>query len=269
MEIPGAPINPGLCVFPTEGESQWESFQSILARILAGNVSKTITDPQLMTTYELLCFRNGIKLIRSPTKPTKGYEKGQRVIFYSPAGTTHYKAITEDDKVKNPYDYFQASGTQGFCQMFAFFLAVSSLDGFQPVVQRPNVDLINFNKISSNNHVCCIRTIQIIQSFPEILDRFRAEFNEIMMDVNPARNYTHYGIKPGTTADIFLRDFLIINSDIRNVKYYVYNNPLNGDPVRTFTIEKALVTGGRKPRKTRRKKLSKFNQRTRTAIFNF
>jgi hypothetical protein len=242
MEVESS-VNDSLCVEPTEGEPQWESFQSILARILAANVSKIITDPKLMSTYELICSKYGIKLILSRLKPTKGYQQGDKVIFYSKAATTHYKAITEDNKVRNPYDYFQASGTQGFCQMFAFFLTVNSLDGFQQVVQTPVVDLINFNKIASNNYVCCIRTIQLIQSSPEILDRFRAEFNEIMMDKD-SRNY--YGIKPETTPDIFLRDFLIINSDIRNVKYYVFNHALNGDPHRTFTIENALASGGGK-----------------------
>jgi hypothetical protein len=250
MEVESS-INSALCVVPTEGEPQWESFQSILTRILAGNVSKIIIDPKLMTTYELLCSKYGIKLILSRLKPTKGYQQGNKVIFYSKAATTHYKAITVDNKVRNPYDYFQASGTQGFCQMFAFFLAINSLDGFQVVVQTPIVDLINFNKIALNNHVCCIRTIQLIQSSPDILDRFTREFNEIMIDKD-SRNY--YGIKPGTTSDIFLRDFLIINSDIRNVKYYVYNSPLNGDPARTFTIEKALASGGKR-RKTKRRKL--------------
>lgn len=245
MEVESS-INSGLCVVPTEGEPQWESFQSILTRILAANVSKIITDPKLMSTYELICSKYGIKLILSRTKPKKGYKQGNKVIFYSKAATTHYKAITQDNKVRNPYDYFQASGTQGFCQMFAFFLAINSLDGFQQVVQTPVVDLINFNKIASNNYVCCIRTIQLIQSSPEILDRFRAEFNEIMINKD---SRTYYGIKSETTPDIFLRDFLVINSDIRNVKYYVFNHALNGDPHRTFTIENALASGGGKRRK--------------------
>jgi len=245
MEVESS-INSGLCIVPTEGEPQWESFQSILTRILAANVSKIITDPKLMSTYELICSKYGIKLILSRTKPKKGYKQGNKVIFYSKAATTHYKAITQDNKVRNPYDYFQASGTQGFCQMFAFFLAINSLDGFQQVVQTPVVDLINFNKIASNNYVCCIRTIQLIQSSPEILDRFRAEFNEIMINKD---SRTYYGIKSETTPDIFLRDFLVINSDIRNVKYYVFNHALNGDPHRTFTIENALASGGGKRRK--------------------
>ena len=116
------PINRKLSVIPTGNESQFEAFQSIIAYIMSASIDQKNVTPQNMSPYELLCKIHKITL--TVKKPTKPQMKNKLFIVFKGKKITHYIAYV-NGKPRNPYKFYQAKDTQGFCQMFAFFLCVS------------------------------------------------------------------------------------------------------------------------------------------------
>ena len=108
------PVNYELCVLPSmkERESQFEAFQSILAYMLNANEGSPYT--------ELLKKHNIHLSLLSKTK--EGMEDKDGIYYKRPyRGSTHY-IVKKEGKVIDPYDEYQPQGTQGFCQLFAFFI---------------------------------------------------------------------------------------------------------------------------------------------------
>ena len=226
-------INKELSIKPTGTESQYEAFQSIFAYIMAGDI-----DPP--SAYKLLCLSSNIQLTNNkPIDRTTRNKKSvtnmisNKLIYYdNTKTTTHYIGYLNDEE-RNPYNYYQANGTQGFCQMFAYFLVMNDIHGFQIVDQSKKIDINNFNKLAINTQLCAEKAIKLLITNKDIYTRFEEQFNEIMMnkrlsledDHNDNRRY--YGINPGTTCDKYIKDFIIINSDINNIKNYIVDQPLN------------------------------------------
>jgi hypothetical protein len=256
-----------LCVLPSDPktiESQYEAFQSIFAKIMGGR-EKNDTGPK--RPYEVLCDIAHITLGMSNTKP-QGIPVGTKLIFFKKPirGSTHYKAVTANGEVKDPYTLYQAKDTQGFCQMFAFFLAIGDEAGFQIVDQSKKIDNINFDKLWQNTRVCFNKCLPILQR-PDIYSLFAQEFNTIMTSIDPNENAAYYGIKPGTTVNTYLNDFIKINGNEKAIKFYIYDLPLVGykvgapkqniwDYIQT-SDDTTDMNGGRRKKKTKRSKTKK------------
>lgn len=259
-----------LCVLPSDPktlESQYEAFQSIFAKIMGGREKK---DNGPKRPYEVLCDIANIHLGMSDTKP-RGFPAGTKVIFFGKpvGGSTHYKAVNASGEVKDPYTLYQATGTQGFCQMFAFFLAIGDEAGFQIVDQHKKIDNANFDKLWQNTKVCFDKCIPILQR-SDIYTLFTQEFNTIMTSIDPSENAAYYGIKPGTGVNTYLNDFIKINGNQKAIKFYIYDLPLVGykvnapkqniwDYIHSSDDTQDMMNGGRR-KKTKSKSKTKKRQ---------
>lgn len=214
-ETSAYPVNPSLCVIPTGTESQYESFQSIFANIMSSNIPPRIAPEQKadMSPYELLCFNKNIKLY---TLQKPNYSKGNG-IYFEPGGITHYIAF--NNSIQNPYDKYQAKNTQGFCQMFAFFMYLGDTGSFQVVDQAKKIDIENFKLLSNNTYTCGLKSIKVLRENPDVYAKFKEDFNALVPDAE-------YGIKPGTTLEKYLSDFEKLS--LKSAMYYMYDQPLVG-----------------------------------------
>ena len=213
-----------LCVFPTGSEPQYESFQSIFARIMGATypIQKNINK---FNAYELLCLKYDIKLMNE--KPKKSdFKKHERIIYFKnpKSGSTHYIAYLNGKKL-DPYDYFQAKGTQGFCQMFSFFLVIDDTHLFEKVDQTKKINEENFNKLTKNTQNCFTKSLEIIKGNKDVLELFKTEFNYIK-DFEA----DYYGISKAKSMSFnkYISDFVKINNNLTSVKHYIYDLPLKG-----------------------------------------
>ena len=182
------PYNEGLCVLPGppdkkgERESQYEAFLSIYSGTMAGDL------------YKNLCDKNGIilhELNTTPGIPKEKLEKkkineinnnpqylnGSSHIIVFVQKITHYKAYVKGEKLYDPYHYWQSPNTHGFCQTFAFYLALKygtnpnrvTIPTFQDI---PTATLDNqvsiFNAYVCNTAKCGIAIMQYIKKHTDI-----------------------------------------------------------------------------------------------------
>ena len=211
-----------LCVLPNDGESQYEAFQSIFAVIMsAAFKSSKKKKNKHITPYEMLCKKYKIKLIPSTHRPAV-IGPGKRIIWYLPEAETHYIANVDGIEY-DPYNQLQAIDTQGFCQMFAFILAIGDVDGFIPADQTKKINETNFNILANNTQLCCTKSILYLESNSEIQAQFEKDFSHLMINERVER-----GLKEGTTLTQYLNDFKRINDRLTCVKAYIYDQPLYG-----------------------------------------
>ena len=214
--------NPKLCIFPTDNESQYEAFQAIIADIMYANFPPETSESK-MSAYELLCQINDIKLI-TPTPTQNDKKKYDKIIYFSGKATTHYKGF-RNKTILDPYYFYQAEKTQGFCQLFAYFLVMEETNGFKLVDQTRKIDVENFNKLAHNTQLCAKKFLELLDTNSLIKERFKMYFE---YNVKQPKYIKKHGIKEGTSCDTFLSDFENINDDLNNVKHYIYDQPLKG-----------------------------------------
>ena len=210
------PLNPKLCVMPTEkeDESQYEAFQSVIAAIMSANIGQGADTP-----YTLLCEKSGIQLVEGKIPPANARRRLTNAIYYEGKAVTHYRAVLDDGSVADPYDLYQAQGTQGFCQMFAYFISTGQTARFHQVNQRvKKINTAEFVKLANNTYECGRQTVAAIQGDPEVYALFKKDFNTLVK--------SDYGIAPKTTCEKFLLDFLSLT--INDVFFYIYDQPLRG-----------------------------------------
>ena len=233
------PYDASLCVIPSNGgESQYEAFQSVLAHIMSSR-EVLPTDKSMYSPYELACEKYKIILKSVKKKKTNISEKWfnknttkistypKRLIYFTSSNkdlSTHYIGLEQNENDKlikhDPYQSVQAIDTEGFCQMFAFFLLIDPI-GFVDVDQSKQINVEEFNKLCYNTQLCFTKFYRLLKdNKDDILAKFKKEFDEI--------NFEYYGIKPGTTCETYLTDFQKLNDKITAVKYYIYDQPLNG-----------------------------------------
>ena len=219
------PVNHSLCVTPGPGkESQYEAFQSILAAIMTVTYPSP-RNPDDLSPYELLCRQYRIELVglargQSPSRynPMEGIE----AIVFETTHITHYIGrINNGGSIMtlDPYASVQAKDTQGFCQLFAFFLIIDSANFIQ-IDQSKKIDVDNFLNLGLNTRLCFSKFLVILDAFPEIRARFKRDFEKI--------DFVYYGIAAGTTYEKYIADFKTINDDKHAALYYIYDQPLEG-----------------------------------------
>ena len=202
------PVDKTLHVQPsfTENESQFEAYQSVLTSLLNADID---------SPYSLLLKKNNIPLFLKNSNHSL-HEEG---IFYNRPykGSTHYTA-KKNGKWMDPYDDYQPKGTQGFCQLFAFFLFKDDVKDFKKVVVNKKVNVSNFSDYAHNSYQCLQKFIRLLKDNPEVMTRFEEKFKT--MDKKA------YGIRPRTTARQYLKEFSEL--PFQAVLYYIYDNPLKG-----------------------------------------
>lgn len=208
------PINPELCIYPTEPydnqETQFEAFQSVLAVMLSADADSPYV--ALATMYNLPVEENDIEDEEEADLPNGIYYKPEYM------GSTHYLAV-RNGKVYDPYDYFQPPHTQGFCQMFAFFLAVYDINDFQQVPYGlRSTSRSTLDKYAHNTYTVLQKLLQLLNTNRVFDAIMRASFQRIEHD--------EYGIRCESYAR-FKRDLGKLT--LTDVMYYIVDNPLPGD----------------------------------------
>ncbi len=243
-------LNLELNIKPTGDETLWEAYQAIFAFIM---------NAELDSPYSKLCEIFKIKLTRLDENFDKSFNdnedydsqftkkikkkytdlKSNKYIFFIPKITdfseneeTHYIAF-KNGEMLNPYSYFQADDTQGFCQMFAFLLAEYDLNdliskkGYKlhynkrfttaEIFNNPHNNYIQ-NTID-NNQLCANESINLIKTNTKVYERFEKEFYKLTFN-------KEYGIEKNTSLKTYFNQFLEINKNKENVKAYVLDNPI-------------------------------------------
>jgi len=207
------PVNRNLCIYPTEPyerqETQFEAFQSVLATMLSAEEDSPYM--ALASMYELPVVELELKG-KYTTKPDG--------IYYKPAyrGSTHYVAV-RGGQVYNPYDYYQPPNTQGFCQLFAFFLAIGDIEDFQRIpkgIRSTSRD--TFDKYAYNTYTALQKLLVLLNDNRELDAHMEVTFGQL-----PRANY---GIRCRSYAR-FKRDLSLLTLD--NVRFYIIDQTLPGE----------------------------------------
>lgn len=179
----------GLCVVSTEGESQFEAFQSIIAEIMKVTFNNS-------SIYEQLANIHSVRI---------SSQKSRNHIFVKPDvgnGGTHYKFINNQGEEVDPYYFFQIPLSHGFCQMYAFFIATGNTYGLTELTTydqneneiTPDVNMLN--GFIHNNIIALYKTGDLILSDPHFKRRFTKELKNISKIDN-------YGIVSACNAQTF------------------------------------------------------------------
>lgn len=225
-----------LCVLPTEGESQYEAFQSIFTLIMAGKPYVPEPPEPILpypeTPYQILCRNATPPILLSEGDAPRHPSNTKRYIYYYPqdeTGSTHYRAIRQGKKL-DPYHLYQSKDTQGYCQMFAYFLAIDEVDEFKMVDQRKPIDTDNFERLVYNNKVCLGKALVALERDPEAMASFTEYFTRWYGKKNALVEgwRKKAGIKPDTTTEDYLSDYKWMNDQTDFVRAYVYEQPLVG-----------------------------------------
>lgn len=135
-------------------------------------------------------------------------------IYYCPDENnyTHFLCVKKN-KVLDPYENFQLPYSEGYCQLFAYFLYINDTNEFDKVNFK-KITLNNFIKYSNNTLQCSKKFINLVKDNKSIKQSCQKQFKKL--------DKKHYGIRMGTTFDIFLNDFETF--DISAVQYYIMEN---------------------------------------------
>lgn len=195
---------------PTEGESVFESYFAILSSLVGTrNVYQKIVEDSGITRVEEVKNKND-----NPN--TSVDDKRPIIYFFEPRrdGSTHYRVysfgVHYDERKKkrvgkwsttDPYFLYQKQGSQGFCQMFAYFIATNDTDEFLNKEDQhlDSNELYNLHK--HNTFQCLQKTIKLLEVSPTITHLICEQFEHIKYD-----REVNYGIPAHMTFADFFRD---------------------------------------------------------------
>lgn len=174
-------------IIPTDGESLFESYLSILSDIIGTDniypeFIKNYNDSNNMQ-IELQQTKNDSA---RPNRRGRVENKNPIIYNYKPRGdgSTHYRVYQYNPSVRgkweivDPYELYQKQNTHGFCQMFALFIATNNTGGFRNKINDNNKDLLVFNTF-----LCLQKVIDLINSTnSELKNRMIREFESIKQD---------------------------------------------------------------------------------------
>lgn len=227
----------------SDGESLYETYQSIFVHIIGDH-----------DFYEKLCkmyeisyhtFNKRKKHITlqeieaNPLSPP-----GSRHVICENSDATHYIAYIKGDKEYNPYKYYQIKDSHGYCQMFAFFLALEYGNGKVPK-EIPNLQLTKlstplstteFDKYVCNTVECGKAAIKIIEA--DLKDDFKTlfddetindektgdplEFNPLYRALNEDENGNPKKPPGDVEVEKYFQDFEKLLTP-QHVKYYIWD----------------------------------------------
>tara|TARA_B100000902_G_scaffold379611_1_gene414099 strand:- start:3880 stop:4701 length:822 start_codon:yes stop_codon:yes gene_type:complete len=181
---------------PTQGESRFESYLAILTTLLGTDtIYSTLVDnlPGCVKIEEVKRKNDLPKTNENLSSPV--------IYFYKPNGdgTTHYRVYlletSYDDRKKiyrnkwiinDPYALFQKHSSQGFCQMFAYFIVKNDTNDFinKNDINHHDLNDVDFNETHSYNTFACLKkTLELISDFPNIYDLIEKEFEGLKFEV--------------------------------------------------------------------------------------
>jgi hypothetical protein len=177
---------------PTGDESLFEAYLAILTDILGvGEIYQGLID------YYNNQENRHIKFDTTNTKSSlprrKTGDKDPIIYNYTPgsSGATHFRVYKPSPnatsarnawEIVDPYDLYQKPGTQGFCQMFAYFIATDNTDGFIIVNKEDSEDNLQ------NTYMCLRKVLKLIEeSNPDLIQKMEEGFEDCKDDSGKER----------------------------------------------------------------------------------
>ena len=208
-----------LKIKPTEGESVFESYFAVLSTLVGTReiFRKLVEESGIARVQEV---KN-----KSDNPNTSTHDKRPIIYFFKPLndGSTHYRVYSflekYDERKKtvvgkwtttDPYSLYQKQKSQGFCQMFAYFIAVNDTTDFINKEYQQEADLKELHK--HNTFMCLKKTIKLLEETNVIKKIISEQFEHIKYDTE-----VKYGIPDNMKYD----DFII---DLKSFEQHDLNN---------------------------------------------
>ena len=211
-------INGNYSIIPNDGETQYESYQSIFAKIM------DLTDG---SPYKEICKIDDIEIVPDCAAQRRPGKTQTKILYLEEKEHAHFKGFVEG-KVMDPYDYYQLKNSEGFCQMFAYFITSNNTNDFIEINEAPLFNTayeINIIKqkiianLAKNTQKCCEKSIDLLNAlkYKKAKEFFDNKFQELKTE------RTH-GIPIELTLDKYLKEFEEINSKLINIEAYIIEN---------------------------------------------
>lgn len=191
-------------IVPTDDESIFESYLSILVNLLGvQEIYKMIAQPIKVISIPQKFCSSPLLYKNIPDKPEK-------FIYYCCNDSecepisTHYKVIDYvpygrsnrlNPEKKDPYDFYQISGSHGFCQMFAKFISDNDVKDFNEDKTKKGYQ--------ENTFICLQKTLKLIRENVDIYNAMKEGFNE---DLTNEYFRKENGIIKDITFERFMED---------------------------------------------------------------
>ena len=205
-------------ISPTEGESRFESYLAVLTALLGTQeIYKNIVDE----TSDNISIQTVVGKNTLPTTQKNNfnpfiyhYEKSKNNTDDDGDDDTHYRVYSYEKndtsrrgnvfrwKIIDPYDLYQKKNSQGFCQMFAFYIATNNTDGFIDKTKEEELTKKRVKEIHLHNtFVCLQKTLDLMTDTlsPKLLNTMEIEFSDIAKDAQ-------YGVPKNMKFSDFIND---------------------------------------------------------------
>lgn len=192
---------------PTDGESVFESYLSILITLLG---TQNIYRDIVKLSNSNVCIQEVKGKDNNPKPEPKNINS--IIYFYKPTGNhgTHYRVYSYEVNSMSrrkhykwttidPYDLYQKNKSHGFCQMFAYFIAINDTNDF--IDKTKNVGKINEKDIHKHNtYECLQKTILLLETIPKKI------FNDIKKEFKDLEKDPIYGIPSKMKLELFIQN---------------------------------------------------------------
>ena len=205
-------------ITPTEGESVFESYLSVLTHLLGTQeIYENIVDEfSDVVRIQEVTGKDSIPTLKKNTfNPIiYRYKSNKANGDDGDDGATHYRVYSYEKnessrrkntfkwKIIDPYDLYQKKDSHGFCQMFAFYIATNNTVGFidktkvKETMTKKHLKLIH----THNTFECLQKTITLIENSPaSIKNALKTEFSDLEKD-------PRFGIPRNMKFSDFLED---------------------------------------------------------------
>lgn len=211
-------INGNYSIIPNDGETQYEAYQSIFADIM--NTSDG-------SPYKEIGKIDDIEIVPDCIAQRQPHKTQTKILYIQKNDSAHYKGFVKGE-IMDPYDYYQLKNSEGFCQMFAYFITSNNTKDFIEINQAPLFNTayeMNITKqkiiadLAKNTHNCCKKSIDLLNTlkYKRAKEFFDTKFEELK------KEGTH-GIPFQLTLDEYLQEFKKINSESKNIEAYIIEN---------------------------------------------
>tara|TARA_B110000967_G_C18883375_1_gene562430 strand:- start:2097 stop:2885 length:789 start_codon:yes stop_codon:yes gene_type:complete len=225
----GNPIKLSGMIKPTEGESIFESYLTILTDLIGvQGIYKKIIAP-----YNVYVIKS--KNCATPWNQSSITDKSSFIYYCCKdeeyEGTvcnpiyTHYKVIEYNNtgrtnrlspEIIDPYHLYQKHGSHGFCQMFARFIINKDVDEFTNITEVSS-DINKKDVFQHNTYQCLLKTLKIIKETPEIYNDMEEFYKTEIMNNKEER--TIKGIRKNMKFEQFITDLYLFK--LSDVKEYI------------------------------------------------
>ena len=189
-------------ITPTEGESVFESYLSVLTHLLGTQeiYESIVNESSDVVSVQEVTGKDSIPTLKKNTfNPIIYRYKSNKANNNDDDGATHYRVYSyernESSRRKNtfkwkiidPYDLYQKKDSHGFCQMFAFYIATNNTIGFIDKTQvKENMTNEHLKLIHTHNTFECLqKTITLIENLSaSIINAIKTEFSDLEKDPN-------------------------------------------------------------------------------------